>query len=1295
MKVGDDIIAVGDKVDASLDAGVANVKLSEAEFGLKVNGSAVTFELSNGTFTLAVLGLVNISATNAFVQYTSHTGGAAKDEKLTVGSLEYIFTDTIAIDTLAFMAKGFHADITGFVSLDGDLGFMKVGDDIIAVGDKVDAVLEAGIASVSLTNAKFGLKVNGAAVTFELSNGDFDVDILGMTITGGDALVQYTSHTGGAAKDETLTVGSLEYKFIDAIAADTIAFAVAGLNLTLTGFVTLSGDFGFEKTGADPNTKILVGASKISTFLGTTNESMGIRVTDADLGLVLYANGKYALDASADAMLVGFDAFLKVDGSLGVRVNTTGGEVHESLVVGSKTISIDFSADQGTVQGFSGNLDLEILGFVTLSGYFAFEKEGTDPNTKILVGASKINAFLGTSDKSMGIQVTDADLGLVLYANGKYALDASAAAALVGFDGILELDGTLGVRVNTTGGEVHESIAVDGQTPVGIDFSADQGNVQGFSGSLDLIIAGFVTLSGDFAFEKSGTDPNTKLLVGASKINAFLGTSDKSMGIQVTDADLGLVLYANGKYALDASAAAALVGFDSILELDGTLGVRVNTTGGEVHESIAIDGQTPVSIDFSADQGNVQGFSGSLDLIIAGFVTLSGYFAFEKNGTDPNTKILVGASKISTFLGTADKSMGIQVTDADLGLVLYANKKYALDASAAAKLVGFDNILDLDGTLGVRVNTTGGAVHESITINGQAPVNIDFTAAQGNEKGFSGSLDLIIAGFVTISGDFAFEKDGTEPDTKLLVGASKVSVFLGSGAGTDDKIGFQISNGSLGLVLYGGSKYALYASGQTDLVGLDGLGFTGTFSVQINKAGKAVDETITSSGVHIQFTSIDDIEVFSGADITLSIASIFTLSGSITATILPSGTVLMDIPSATLKVTKKDENSVDQVIFSISAAIRFSISKADGFRLNDFRITGFDFMGVGADVAPKQPEDVQAMFTKSLPVTSHLPSTPPDATLEFPLNGGQVDISALNTRKYIDVTYNDYSGTGLKLSTIDGSEFTFSGTGKGDVKIDSVEALSSNTFRYHLIDSNPDNKVDLFLAGSVTIEFAAEAWEDMSGNKNAADSTQGFTVLDGGGAAQKTLSMGPVKLANPSIGIQDFQFKLIKNNGTITPRLLITIGMGIGTASIDFEGGTKVALSGLKGAFQIAVDLDINDLLAIPDVSLTGKFSIGVDTLSVEIPDILKVNGTSIRVNYDPNGAVDQELISVQRLSVTITPIQLTGALEPYTRPSDGKVMLGLVVRNNGFAIGTASLEETGTLSIPSLLELTGIKEPV
>ena len=80
---------------------------------------------------------------------------------------------------------------------------------------------------------------------------------------------------------------------------------------------------------------------------------------------------------------------------------------------------------------------------------------------------------------------------------------------------------------------------------------------------------------------------------------------------------------------------------------------------------------------------------------------------------------------------------------------------------------------------------------------------------------------------VVIAGDFGFEKTTVGLDTKILVGAANVTVFLGANFGTDDELGVRLSNGELGLVLFqtgtGASTYALTASGTAALVGIDAI----------------------------------------------------------------------------------------------------------------------------------------------------------------------------------------------------------------------------------------------------------------------------------------------------------------------------------------------------------------------------------------------------------------------------------------------------------------------------------------
>ncbi|MBC8496829.1 MAG: hypothetical protein H8D37_04135, partial [Chloroflexi bacterium] len=1265
-----------------------------------------------------------------------------------------------------------NASVADFVTISGNLGFKKSGAEIIAVGSSITVELTAGPASVKLEDAGFGLQTDGTDTVFELSGSNFSAVITGLaSITATSVLVQYNSSASTVFSATTLTVGAISYTFGADIAADTVAFAVTGFNASVADFVTISGNLGFKKYTDDNSTPlddtddvtylIAVGASVTASLVvgpasvKLENAGFGLQVNGSAVSFELKSAG--AAGSNGFSAVIDGLASVTADSVLVQYTSATGAVTAGTTISVGATLSYTFteaianSTVAFAVGGFSANIFdfLQIFG-----GSFAFKKSTgdfiiTDASTHtstalsgvsyMEVGGHVATAFAGVG--SIGFNLTTLDFGMVMMSSGGVnytALKADvASASLVGINGLTAIS-SLSVIINRTSdtnnpnkvldfkdtddatnatdnAATARSIATGPTTPdVSLNIDGDEGSLLQVSGGLTLQIAGFVSLTGNFGFKKTGT----KLLVGAAGITTFLGTSDESMGVQVTNADLGMVLYQDGTYALDASATAALVGFDNILTLSGTVGVRVNTTGGAVNESLDVNGQT-VNIVFSAAQGNVQGFSGTnVTLAIAGFVTLNGSFAFEKSGTAPNTKILVGASGINAFLGVGadtqdpNDDMGVLVKNANLGLVLYSNQTYALDASASAELVGFDNILTLSGTVGVRVNTTNGAVNETVVV-GTDTVNIIFSETQGNVQGFSGSVDLTIVDFVTISGGFGFEKEVEGSVTRLLVGAANINAFLGVGADTettDDDIGIQVKDANLGLLLIkngtADATYALDASGTAALVGLDGLIIEGSLGVRINKTGQTVDETISTPAgdVNVKFTTAENIQAFSGS-VTIKVAEVFVLSGSITAIQRANGTVFVDIPNVSLSITVDGTE-----MFGISAAARFSISPADGFRLMDMRVTEFTLFGVTADASPNYVGDATDIFNAGLNLGNPPPpDSPPDATLAFPLMDGQIDARTLNLRKYIDVTYNDYSGTGLNISSITDADAEFNLSGVGDAQLSSVVPLNGTTFRYSFTDKDTSNDIDLFIPGLVSVSFVAGGWYDQSATPKAnLAETETFTVVDGRGAATKTLALGPLSLEGPSVGIEDFQFKMVDKEGTKIPRLLIMIGLGLDRAALDFGSeqsgsGVKVELLGLMGAFEVAVDLDITDPdfpFVFPDISATGRFAISVDELYVDIPKILKVEGFSISVNYDPNydpaahNGESQQIIEVVSLEVEIIPISLKGALTQYTR-TDGTIIPGLSVRTDGFRLGDASLQYTGEISLGTILKIKGIKAGV
>ncbi|MGV2335233.1 MAG UNVERIFIED_CONTAM: hypothetical protein LVR18_14345 [Planctomycetaceae bacterium] len=109
---------------------------------------------------------------------------------------------------------------------------------------------------------------------------------------------------------------------------------------------------------------------------------------------------------------------------------------------------------------------------------------------------------------------------------------------------------------------------------------------------------------------------------------------------------------------------------------------------------------------------------------------------------------------------------------------------------------------------------------------------------------------------------------------------------------------------------------------------------------------------------------------------------------------------------------------------------------------------------------------------------------------------------------------------------------------------------------------------------------------------------------------------------------------------------------------------------------------------------------------SLDVADVLSAEASGITIQYNPEQDTDgdgtvsseeqaaydnQEILILESASVTITPLNLTGSLSPYTR-EDHTTIPGLVVRNNGFQLGQAEIAYNGDLSFGSILQLQSIR---
>ncbi|RLC10571.1 MAG: hypothetical protein DRH43_06050, partial [Deltaproteobacteria bacterium] len=987
----------------------------------------------------------------------------------------------------------------------------------------------------------------------------------------------------------------------------------------------------------------------------------------------------------------------------------------------------------------------------------------------------------------------------------------------------------------------------------------------------------------------------SKLLIGSAGIDIFLGAGQPgdadAMGVLVENVRFGMVLFKkidvtnpqsptpvpnSSKMALSSSGEAALLGIDG-LELSGSLGLRKNNTGYTtdlgggyvVNETINVPdpdnpGQTiPVEVKFKEDVSLA--LSGTITIKIVDsstgkeFVSLTGGFSFTKSkqvtGSLITTRIKAGAAGIEAFLGvgpakipddsTPDPgdtkinpdAMGVLITDAKLGLVLFRNtdslhpannsSSYALAATGGAMLLGVDD-LSLSGSLGVRVNKTGRTVDESVTVplpgGGTEEVRILFNTTSP-EPTFAGTVDLAIADLFTVSGGFAFKKQaqvsGNLTTTKILVGAANINIFLGMNEGTSDEIGVRSEISELGIVLFKNvdstnpaastSSYALFGAGSVAFVGLDGLDIDGSVALEINKTQKTVDETINvpnpdfdpdqpagpsnpeEISVQVKFTTPSEIKAFKG-DVTLTVADVFTLSGTIYFRQSADGKVQVNMPTASVLITIDGEEVV-----GISGSARFSIGDVDGFKLQDMMVTGFSLMGTQAGVAPGTPvsrlpnadlmepangavidkmdlynrkyidirlndpngaglneksiTDALPEFTLKGPGNSTLivngspkkigyntyryslenvtldklklgewqvefkanswsdkggrrnasevetftirEGQKPTANLSNPVSGAQVDLTMLNACKFIDVTFADYSGAGLNEATILDSapEFTLSGPGVADAAkpyaISGMpQHLYGTTYRYRITDLVPNNGIDLFKAGEVQVNFIAGSWADNASNTNPAE-IEKFTVTGTTGSAATTsqgMSIGPVLLQGPTVGIQGLTFKDMK--------LVVTIGIGVQHAALNFgssgtsqtpqqsQSGITTDFTGLLGTFDLAVDV-LGFLQGSGSIELTGKFGLDVSSFNLQVPNVLLATAEGVKIQYDPSydpaehNGESQKLITILKASLSFPKFKISGSIQPYDPdgPSGPEAPIpGLIIRTDGFRFGTAEI---------------------
>ncbi len=1394
-------LAIGaENVTAAVSAGGVSVMAGGASLGLLIDtGTPSNYALvaNGGTDSLTGVTGLTLSGTGLTVRVrqaldpstlTLPTGVVTPDGTVNfdfsnLGSGTGNVTDVEGTATLA---------VTNFVSISGSFGFQQFSDGgatYLAVGASgVNVVLGNSTTNVTLSNVNVGLIVkpgiNGAGATYALDatgssatlNGVTDLTLRatsllvlvrnGLDVSGDSNIPTSVQSPAGAVTLDFSGLGSGTTNVTDIEANATLA---------VNNFGSLTGDFGIQSykdatTGAQ---QIAVGVTQLTAVLGTSTTN--VTLTGASLGLVIVpgstgTSATYALEATGgSASLNGITDLsltatnLMVKAREGLDLSAASGLPVVQTSDGN--ITLNFSGlGSGTTNLFDveGNVSLTVANFVTLSGAFGFQTYTNGLDTYLAVGMngsitlSDGTDSLGLSNASIGVLVHQDHTGATTYAlqanegvnpalttfHGPANLVLSASNLLVLADRGLDLttypsgvpttiavpavtsptttetatpnfgaattitlahavnqntlvvtatpmgggtpvtltsgtDYTLGTDSNgntkvqfllTAGNFASANIQAAGTTitstytytlqaaNIALNFGslpAHTTSVTEIEGSASFSVAGFASLSGDFGFElfKPLSGAST-ILIGATNVQAVLGTADTN--VTFTGASLGVMIQ-SGKYALVANGSTVVLNgvsdlsfSASSLQVEVEHGLNPATVTG-APTSIPTPGGS-VSLAPLATLGgtDVTEITGTASIAVANFISLAGTYSFSESTTNDTdgkgstTKILVGATGITAFVGTS--GVGVQITGADLGLVIIRDSEatgstYALQASAPSiALLGLPSEISLTGAANVAINTTGAAINETIPGTTQT---VSF-ASGANVKTFGGSLTLTIASDFTLTGDFSFTKAVSNNISKLLVGAANIAaptLTADGGAGN-----FSLNNGTLGLVFYTNTTtnaslgYAMSASGTATVSG-GGSSASVTLTILRNTTTSAQSDTVTvgTATIPVVFT---DSQKGSGATafqtIVVSNASLNIDNGLIiTAT---SGTSTNPTPGASstaltgVTLTLQDPTS-SQVLFTISAG-------SATYTTFSATVTAGDATSNGLNA--RQDHQSWASGDKDLVLTN--------------------------------VTFTIGNYVSFSADSIDLQHYTSSGT---------VDAFRFTNVTLGLLNNGAPM---VTLTGSPEFDYVTGSTPANNGFKLDPSSPPftGFKFLD------PTTSLGPITLKDPAIGLSNFSFAL-------SGQLSATVTLSATTATIGTSSSPASAtFSMLSGSFDLGLQFNLANLSQAPSFVLPngGGFTItaaGTTTptvtpgLTVKLGSYVTLTAQTVTIN--PTAGSNQDLISFSSTvsaTLNVGSVSVTGTASNFAIEGNGAFLA-----KPGFGVSIAlGQNDAGNLSWPSWLPL-------
>ncbi|MBW6487089.1 MAG: LEPR-XLL domain-containing protein, partial [Syntrophobacterales bacterium] len=911
------IKVAGENVSAILPNGSFTAGVLSGNFALLLNDDGTRVTFANGSFALSGGNFANATGTVSVRENT--TGLLFSAGTVTVGSVN-VSVPELSVGLKSVSGTNLSFAINGFATLTGDLGFEKTGstpDTLLrASAQNVAAKIQSGDFEVGVTNGGMGLVITEFGKVALEASGEFYLTGGGFAFASADSVIVRYNDSNVSYTGQSVSIGGVNYTFSNLPASTTLkSVSVSGLQATFSDVFTVGGNFGFEKSGTD----VLVVASDAFAKISAGDFSAG--VSAASLGLVIRSTGKTALEAKGTLAVTG-GSFASVSATeVKVRYNDTN-EAFTGQTIAAGGVSFTF----GTMPAATSLTGVSLTGLAasfgdvfTIGGNFEVEKSGGD----VKIVASSASAILSVSDFKVG--VNNGVLGLVIKGNGEKAFEVDGDLVLEGAGFACTAD-KVKVLLNETGiPYIGQAISAGGMD-FGFEELPGSTTIRGvYITGLDADFDSIFSISGNYGFVKEGT----VVKAVATDASAILAAGSFSVG--VNSADLGLIIDAAGKVALEAAGALSIQGGGFASVSASEVLVRYNNTGalytgqkvsvGDVNYTFA---NLPASTTLKAV--SVTGLEASL----GGGLQIGGDFGFQADGTT----MYVVAENARAYLGAGDFAVGVE--DASLGLIIGATGRVLEARGGLFAEIGSDVSLSAT-TVSVRMNETGAAYTGTSISAGNVSYTFESMVASTTLKEVSvGGASVTVGGFVQASGSLAvrFSTDTLTLDDAsavavdlLTVGGSDLSAFAGYNGGTDYAVGLQLTDVDFALVLVGEQMaagrgwVAVEGSvGGASVVGVPGLTLAVTsFGLELNLA--AADNTV------VDFASSPlDVLVAPAATVTLN------MDGAAGELIQVAGTVTIELAD----------------FFRVSGSFAF-VSSDSTVRLSDGSSVDVDMITIGAD----------------------------------------------------------------------------------------------------------------------------------------------------------------------------------------------------------------------------------------------------------------------------------------------------------------------------------------------------------